>query len=86
MKDFQGEFNRIKNLFERKKEMSKVRNMGKFFTRANNNMFVKEVSGILEVATAMGKGTIAEEIRAEALKVLDDPRLRKAISGKKKLN
>ena len=86
IKDFTEEFNKIKNLYKRKKEMSKARKMSEIFTRANTNSFVKEVLGIMEVAIALGKVKTAEKIQAEAIKVLDDPRLRRAFPNKKKGN
>ena len=58
--------------------------MSEIFTRANTNSFVKEVLGIMEVAIALGKVKTAEKIQAEAIKVLDDPRLRRAFPNKKK--
>jgi hypothetical protein len=56
--------------------LSKDSRVGPFgFKRWTENRFVEECAQLIEVATAIGNTTAADEIRKRALGVIDDPRL-----------
>ena len=49
----------------------------------NKNHFVKEILRLIEVAVALGDEKASKEIKKKALAVIDDKRIRDAVTSKK---
>lgn len=56
---------------------------GEHFKRYNKNHFVKEILRLIEVAVALGDEKASKEIQKKALALIDDKRIRDAVTSKK---
>ena len=75
------EFARIKAMYdENAKHYDDPKFGGDRFKRFNEDYFARKTQQLLVVTTALGKLDAAAEIQRQALEVLDDPRLQKAVS------
>lgn len=77
------EFGKIQEKYDELKEMYGMNNTGNYFKYTNENSFVEETLRLIDMAIALGDAKAAKEIQAKALAILDDNRLRDALSKDK---
>ncbi|MCK5222876.1 MAG: hypothetical protein KAR14_14910 [Candidatus Aminicenantes bacterium] len=80
IEDFEQEFVILKKRYDRNKEMYKEKKFGEHFKTFSDNRFVETTIQLIDVAIALGKEKVAKQIQSEALEILDDNRLKDAIS------
>jgi hypothetical protein len=77
------EFSKVKKMYDSMNAMSKKKDFGKGMRASNDRGFVTETLLLIDLAVGIDNVKVAKEIQAEALKILDDPRLRNAVLKKK---
>jgi hypothetical protein len=74
--DYIQEFNRVKAMYDLNVSTAKDPRMGgDIYKRTIEDIFVKEILQLINVAVALGDEREASEIQVKALAVIDDPRL-----------
>lgn len=78
-----NEFARVKAIYEQNTKIYGGKNFGEPFKRFNENKFVVDTIELIRLSLAIDKEKAAKEIQEQALSMIDDDRLRKAISDEK---